>query len=82
MNELRHDIQRRVDLIERRLIAMRRLHHDVRDEENAGDNQAEPYGPRNGFERLLRPIAEGGGGFEADEAESGDDNAEPEAGKR
>ena len=41
MHELRHDVERRIDLIERRLVAMRGLDHHIgdEDEEDAGDDQ-------------------------------------------
>ena len=58
MHELRHDVERRIDLVERRLVAMRRLHHDVgdEDEEDAGDDEAEPDRAWNGLQRVARLI--------------------------
>ena len=72
-----HDVQRRIDGIQRRLVAVRRLNHDRRDKnkEDARHNQAQKHRPRNVAQRITRLIAERGRTLEADQAEDRDHNA-------
>jgi hypothetical protein len=72
--------ERRVKLVERRIVVGQRVGFDVgdEDEKRAGEQQAGDDGAGNGDQRLLGFFAERGGAFKADAAEDGDDHTQAE----